>query len=94
MLNTVTESQSANHRILRSRSFSLKLRERLFLRLHVFAMGVVVAKELEYTHGLQMELCFGDAFVYQTCLGQSNHCHVNVKIAQKRLTFRGSIDGF
>jgi hypothetical protein len=57
-------------------------------------MGVVVAKGLEDSRGLQVELCFGDAFVYQTCPRQSSYGQENMEIAQNMLTIRGPIDGF
>jgi hypothetical protein len=57
-------------------------------------MGVVVAKGLEDSRGLQVELCFGDAFVYQTCPRQLSYSQGNMKIAENKLTIGGPIDGF
>ena len=57
-------------------------------------MGVVVAKGFENSHGLQVGLCFGDAFVYQIRSLQLSYSQSNMKIAQNKLTIRGPIDGF
>jgi hypothetical protein len=61
------------------------------LRLDVFALGVLMDMGLK---GLQVGLCFGDAFVYQTIPLQHSYSQFNMKIAKKASTLRKEIDGF
>ncbi len=56
-------------------------------------MGVVVAKGLEDSCGLWVELCFGDAFVYQTCPSHLNFGQFNMKNAINALIFWGASGG-
>jgi hypothetical protein len=53
-----------------------------------------LATGLEDSGGLQVGLCFVDAFVYQTRPRQLSYSRGNMKIAKKTLTFWRAINGF